>query len=431
MKRKRVFLLGFIMVAVCGIMLCNIETASGPTPYSIFTGETKSTSSLAIGKGTQTLVVSGSLPIIVSSDSGQLITISANADTTNKMQGHLKSYNINDGTMVVNVNVVIGSGTYNNWKVVLGGSGIVDTAQKRINSVKQAYTNLGFGMFLHFNMSTFDRDTCKACYSVSGEWGLANRDPKTFKPSALNCGQWADIAKSAGCKYMVLTTKHHDGFCIWPTKQTEYCVRNAGVTTDICKAFVDSARSRGMRIGFYYSIRDLTNGYSLSFIRGQLTELLSNYGEVICLWFDGWGWGPGYKAVPYDSVKAIIKSIQPNCMIVENNHEYNTTHSEIIEYEMPIDGAPPTNNIHPTEGNEPIRISFENATRKVKDQLWFWHPDGTCITMTAETIVDHLKTNNSRNASYLLDLTPDTTGTIPQCQADIMKQVGTLRGVTQ
>jgi hypothetical protein len=425
MKIQRILILGFSIFAASGIILCNIETASGPTPYETFTGETKSLSNLEIGKGTKTLVVNGSLPILVESDSGQLVTISANADTAKKMQGHLKSYSIDNGNMVVDVNVAIGSGNYKDWKVVLGGKGIVDSAQKHLDSVKQAYTNLGFGMFLHFNMSTFDRNNCEKCYSVSGEWGLANRDPKIFRPSALNCGQWADVAKSAGCKYMVLTTKHHDGFCIWPSNYTEYCVRNASVTTDVCKAFVDSARSRGMRIGFYYSIRDLTNGYQLSFIKNQLSELLTNYGEVICLWFDGWGWGPGYKAVPYDSVRALIKSIQPNCLIVENNHEFNTSHSEMIEYEMPIDGPPALSNKLPAEGNEPIRI------RTQFEPLWFWHPIGNCDIKTPESIVAQLKQNNDRNAAYLLDLTPDTSGLIPECQAAVMKQVGVLRGIAQ
>ena len=125
--------------------------------------------------------------------------------------------------------------------------------------------------------------------------------------------------------------------------------------------------------------------------------------------------------MPYDSVRAIIKSIQPNCLIVENNHEFTTVHSEMIEYEMPIDGPPPLSNRRPAEGNEPIR----------GDDCWFWHPDGNCDLMSAQEIVKQLKDNNAGNASYLLDLTPDTSGLIPQCQVNRMKEVGTLRGIPQ
>jgi alpha-L-fucosidase len=400
-------------VAAGAMLFCNIETASGPTPYLVFNGNASSTSYVSCGKGIKTYIIPAGL---VMTGIGQWVTITPTKDTTVFMSGTITSYDRNSGTLTVTITETNGFETYHDWKIVSGKTNAV------VDSVRQAYTNLKFGMFLHFNMSTFDRCCCPECYSVSGEWGLANRDPKLFNPTKLNCGQWADVAKSAGCTYMVLVTKHHDGFCNWPTKYTNYCVTNAGVTRDVVREFVDSARSRGIRVGFYYSIRDLTNGFSLSFIKGQLSELLTNYGnDIICLWFDGWGWGPGYNRVPYDTVRNLIKSIQPNCLIVENNHEFTTVHSEIIEYEMPIDGPPKLGNIRPAEGNEPIRA----------DQCWFWHPNRNCDIQSAQSIVDQLNENNSRNASYLLDLTPDTTGLIPDCQAARMKEVGQLRGVPQ
>lgn len=297
---------------------------------------------------------------------------------------------------------------------------------KKAAITKSNYTAMKFGIIFHFNMSTFDRTVCEKCYSVAGEWGLGQTSTPAaeFNPTSLDCGQWADAAKAAGAKYMVLTVKHHDGFCLWPSKYTEYSVKNAGVKTDVVKEFVDSARSRGMKVGFYYSIRDLTNGYSTPFIKNQLSELLSNYGEVTCMWFDGWGWGPGYTAVPYDAIKTYIKSIQPNCLIVENNHEYNTTHSEIIEYEMPIDGPVASNNILPAEGVDPIRLQTAQYA-----PLWFYHPLGNCEIQPPENIVDKIQQCNSRHANYLLDLTPDTTGRIPQCQVECMHSVGALRGI--
>jgi len=293
-------------------------------------------------------------------------------------------------------------------------------AASLLDSLQKAYVAMRFGMFLHFNMSTFTRNDF---YSVQGEWGLAESDDmvKEFHPTALNCGQWADVAKSAGCAYMVLVSKHHDGFCLWPSRYTSYCVTNATVTRDVVKEFTDSARIRKLKVGLYYSIRDLTNGYALDFIKGQLSELLTNYGELTCLWFDGWGWGPGYNRVPFDTVKNIVKRLQPKCLIVENNHDYAMFNTEIVEWEMPIDGPPPINNVLPAEGNEPIR----------NDKCWFWHPINQCSIMTAPEIVQDLTYNNNNSAAYLLDLTPDTTGTIPQCQVETMQEVGQLRGVIQ
>jgi alpha-L-fucosidase len=422
MKRMIVLATGLAAIIAVGfIVRCSIETASGPTPYSVFNGKTNSSSSVVIGNGTKSFIIPAGL---VMNSIGQWITIHpATGDTAAFMSGTITSYDRNSGALTVTVSATDGAGSYDNWNMALGKTMSAEEA------AKQAYVDLKFGMFYHFNMSTFDRCCCAQCYSVSGEWGKgkATAPALLFRPGALNCGQWADAAKSAGCKYMVLVTKHHDGFCLWHTQYTDYCVTNATCTTDVVRQFCDSARSRGMRVGFYYSIRDLTNGYSLSFIKAQLTELLTNYGnDILCLWFDGWGWDAGYRAVPYDTIRSCIKSLQPNCLIVENNHEFTTTHSEMLEWEMPIDGPPPLNNVRPAEGNEPIRYSSAN-----KERCWFWHPIGNCDLMPAQMIVDRLLANNKGNAAYLLDLTPDTLGLIPQCQVDRMKEVGQLLKVAQ
>ncbi len=422
MKRSMVITAIAGVLAITGLVLhCTIETASGPTPYSVFSGEGNSPSTNSIGNGWKEFTLPGSM---VFTGIDRWVTVTPNdADSTFYMKGIIKGYNRNNGTFTVNVTDFNGSGEFDSWKVVLEKS-----MEEVLDSVKQAYADLSFGMFYHFNMSTFARHSCDRCYSVSGEWGRGKNDApaQLFKPTQLDCGQWADAAKSAGCKYMVLTAKHHDGFCVWPSEYTDYCVKNASITTDVCKQFADSARSRGMRVGFYYSIRDLTNGIGLDFIKGQLTELLTNYGDVLCLWFDGWGWDAGYDRVPYDTIRALIKSIQPNCLIVENNHEFSTKHSEMLEWEMPIDGAPPVTNTKPAEGNEPIRYSPDDVER-----CWFWHPEGNCDLMTAQMIVDHLNNNNKGNAAYLLDLTPDTLGLIPDCQVERMEEVGKLIGVPQ
>ena len=425
MNGKYLYVTGLVAIVVAGaIIRCNMETASGPTPYYVYQDSTQSASSMTVGKGLKTFTLPTSQVI---NGIGRVVTVSPAGNSTVYMKGTITAYDRSSGSMTVNVIDTSGTGSYSNWRVVLGKN-----ASEILDSVKNAYVALKFGMFFHFNMSTFDRCCCgnggpgqTSCLTVSGEWGKANTPEKEFNPTHLNCGQWADAAKWAGCNYMVLVTKHHDGFCLWPTKFTKHCVSNAACTTDVVRQFCDSARSRGMRIGFYYSIRDLTNGTSLGFIKGQLTELLTNYDKnIICIWFDGWGWDAGYKMVPYDTIRDCIKRCQPNCLIVENNHEFTTTHSEMLEWEMPIDGPPPLNNTRPGEGNEPIRYSSAS-----KERCWFWHPEYNCDLMTKETIVNHLKSNNTGHAAYLLDLTPDTTGLIPDCQVQMMKDVGGLLGV--
>ena len=285
--------------------------------------------------------------------------------------------------------------------------------------LRQAYVDMKFGMFVHFNMSSFDRCCCPDCYSVSGEWGKANVDENLFHPTSLNCGQWADVAKSAGCNYMVLTTKHHDGFCLWNSSKTNHSVAHSswgGGNRDVVREFVDSARTRGLKVGFYYSIRDWTNGYSRDFIKGQITELLSNYGDIVCLWTDGWAWDIGYVRVPYDTIRNLVRSLQPHCLLVENNYYCSMKNTDIVEYELPVVGSPKTGNVLPSEGCLSIR----------SDLCWFWHPVQECNLLPAESIVKYLNDYNARNASLLLDLTPDSTGRIPQCQADRMREVGLL-----
>ncbi len=296
-----------------------------------------------------------------------------------------------------------------------------------------AYVAQQFGMFCHFNMSTFTRYNYP---TPSGEWELGNEDPDLFQPDSLNLGQWADVAKSAHCKYAVLTSKHHGGFCLWPYNgpvmnglhgiaQGSWYQNNG--QRDIVKEFVDSVRSRGMEPGLYYSVRDEHNPpsnatpalwqASIAQVKGQLTDLLSNYGDLKVIWFDGWGWYVGYVIIPYDTVANLVHylndSLGHHTIIVENNHMYKMTNTEIVEYEIPIDGPPLAKNGLPSEGNEPFRA----------DNCWFWHPMDTMVKTTT-FIMNRITAANAAYATYLLDVTPDTTGRVPQYQAQAMSDIG-------
>jgi alpha-L-fucosidase len=311
---------------------------------------------------------------------------------------------------------------------LIGTKSVADSLAKAaaiLPAAQQAYVDMKFGMFIHFNMSTFDRCCCADCRSVSGEWGYAASAsvvPDKFQPSKLDIGQWARVAKSAGMKYMVLTTKHHDGFCIWPSKWNTHGIKYsswAGGNRDILREYVDTLTKYGIKVGFYYSIWDKTQGSNVAFIKAQLTELLTNYGPITELYFDGWKWMIGYNRVPYDTIRNLIKTLQPNCLIMENNHYYSMKNTDVVTYEMPVDGPPKADNTLPSEAGQTIRL----------DKCWFWHPDEQCNIMSAQAIVDDMTMSNTRHASYLLDLTPDTVGLMPQCVVERLAEVGKLRGV--
>lgn len=146
--------------------------------------------------------------------------------------------------------------------------------------------------FLHFNMNTF----------TGREWGLGGEDPAQFDPTALDCRQWIRTLKAAGFKGAILTAKHHDGFCLWPSAYTGHSVKNSPYKDgqgDIVREFADACRAEGMKMGLYLSPWDRNRAdYGkpeyIEYYRNQLRELLTGYGDVFEVWFDGANGGDGW-----------------------------------------------------------------------------------------------------------------------------------------
>lgn len=168
-----------------------------------------------------------------------------------------------------------------------------------LDSLQQAFLDLRFGMFIHFNMPTYS----------THDWPDPFMPAAEFNPEKLDCRQWADAAVSAGMRYGCLTTKHHSGFCIWPTETTDYSVSASPCKRDVVKEYVEAFRQRGLKVCLYYSILDThhniragwaNNKEHLSFIKDQLTELLTNYGEITCLVLDGWD--AEWSRISYDDI---------------------------------------------------------------------------------------------------------------------------------
>jgi len=145
----------------------------------------------------------------------------------------------------------------------------------------------GYGMFMHFGINTFTGD----------EWSDGSTPVQKYKPSALDCDQWVRVARDAGFRYVLLTVKHHDGFCLWNSKFTDYDVAYSPVKKDVVAAVSTACKKYGVGFAIYYSLwdrhepaykdKDLTK--YVDYMVHQLTELLTGYGPVCELWFDG-GW---------------------------------------------------------------------------------------------------------------------------------------------
>ena len=193
----------------------------------------------------------------------------------------------------------------------------VDMASRLVPTPQQLeWQQMEFTAFLHFGMNTF----------TGNEWGHGTDSPELFNPSELDCEQWVKALKDGGFKMALITAKHHDGFCLWPTATTEYSVKNSPWKDgkgDVVRELRDACEKYGMKFGVYLSPWDRnaecygdSPAYNKFFIE-QLTELLSNYGEVHEVWFDGaCGEGPNGKKQEYDwtAILAKIRELQPKAV---------------------------------------------------------------------------------------------------------------------
>ena len=183
---------------------------------------------------------------------------------------------------------------------------------------QQAQINRKYGMFCHFGINTF----------ADQEWTDGTLPATLFNPTAVNADQWVLTAKAAGMRYLLLTTKHVDGFCLWPSAWTTYSVASSSVpTVDVVKLVSEACARHGIRFGIYYALWDRHepsynspdfNNYVL-YMQRQLTELMSNYGPVTELWLDG-GWQQPSDAWNIPSLYHLVKTLQPDCQFTVNGN---------------------------------------------------------------------------------------------------------------
>jgi len=195
-----------------------------------------------------------------------------------------------------------------------------DAASVRPTARQMAWFDTEFYAFIHFTVNTY----------TDMEWGLGNEDPAIFNPYDLDCDEWVETVKAAGMKGIVLTAKHHDGFCLWPSAYTEHSVKSSPWKNgqgDVVRECAEACRRGGIKFGVYLSPWDRNSPYYGTeayndYYCNQLTELLTGYGELFMIWFDGaCGEGPNGKKQVYDFPRYIelIRKYQPNAVIF-NDH---------------------------------------------------------------------------------------------------------------
>ncbi|MDD1776136.1 MAG: alpha-L-fucosidase [Candidatus Methanomethylicus sp.] len=306
---------------------------------------------------------------------------------------------------------------------------------------QQAYQQLETIGFIHFSINTF----------TGKEWGYGDESPALFNPTALNAEQWVIAAKEGGLKELILTTKHHDGFCLWPSAFTEHSVKNSPYKNgkgDVVREFVDACHKHGLKVGFYLSPWDRNHAdYGkpeyITYYKNQLTELLTQYGKVDEMWFDGANGGDGYYGgaresrtidretyYQWESIFSLVKKLQPGILIfsdagpdirwVGNEHGYaGETFWSTIDKSKLVIGASDSDylNVGDPNGNAWLIGQCDVSIRPG----WFYHPEQDSLVKSPLQLVDLYYKSVGRNGVLLLNLPPDKRGLIHETDVASLK----------
>ncbi|HEY4322223.1 MAG TPA: alpha-L-fucosidase [Gemmatimonadales bacterium] len=280
-------------------------------------------------------------------------------------------------------------------------------------------------MFVHFGMNTF----------TNREWGDGTESPTLFAPTSLDTRQWARTARAAGFKSMILTAKHHDGFCLWPTATTRHSVASSGWRDgngDVVREFVDACRAEGLRAGLYLSPWDRNASvYGDSpryndFYAAQLTELLTHYGPLSEVWFDGAnGEGPTGRKQVYDWPRtwALVRQHQPGAVIFsdagpdvrwignESGSAGETNWSMVDPAVVPFPGASGDAVIQMLQRGDPRGSVWRPGETDVSIRPgWFYHEAEDAKVRSGSDLVSLYFSSVGRNSKLLLNVPPGPDG---------------------
>ena len=301
--------------------------------------------------------------------------------------------------------------------------------------------------FLHFGVNTF----------TGREWGDGTEDPVIFNPTSLDCEQWVRTLKESGFKMAIITAKHHDGFCLWPTKTTRHSVASSswkGGKGDVVRELRDACKKYGIKFGVYLSPWDRnascygdSPAYNQFFIE-QLTELLTNYGEVHEVWFDGAnGEGPNGKKQIYDwdAILKTIRRLQPKAVTAIMGDDVRWVGNERgIGRETEWSATALTPGIYPRSGEQNKKLGIYGKAKDLggRDIVaratelfwypsevdvsirpgWFYHADQDKQVKSLNHLTDIYFKSVGYNSVLLLNIPPDLRGVINENDVQRLKE---------
>jgi alpha-L-fucosidase len=325
----------------------------------------------------------------------------------------------------------------------------IELASHVVPSDKQlAWQKMELTAFLHFGMNTF----------TDSEWGSGNDSPELFNPTELDCEQWVTTLKEAGFKMVILTAKHHDGFCLWPTATTEYSVKNSPWKEgkgDVVAELRKACHKHNMKFGFYLSPWDRnaecygdSPAYNKFFV-AQLTELLTNYGRVDEVWLDGaCGEGPNGKQQAYDwtSILQTIDRLQPHAVTAIMGDDVRWVGNEggkgrTTEWSAtPFTPKSLDNSVIANEALNIDEMSKDLGSRELLSRAtdiywypsevdvsirpgWFYHDWQDDEVRTLANLVEIYFSSVGRNSVLLLNIPPDRRGKIHEIDVQRLKEL--------
>ncbi|MBK5278433.1 MAG: alpha-L-fucosidase [Bacteroidia bacterium] len=301
------------------------------------------------------------------------------------------------------------------------------------NESQMAWHEMEMNAFVHFTTNTF----------TGKEWGYGDEKESVFNPSEFNADQWVSTFKETGFKGVILTCKHHDGFCLWPSQFTEHSVKNSPWENgkgDVVRAVSEACKKYGLKFGVYVSPWDRnhkdygTQPY-IDYYRNQLTELFTNYGPVFEMWFDGANGGDGFYggkrekrsingATYYDwpATLELVREMEPNIIFfsdagpgvrwvgnergVAGETNWNTISPDTLFAGKA--GIEKLLNVGSETGNRWIPAEVDVSIRKG----WFYHAEEDSLVKSPEKLLDIYLTSVGRGSTLLLNIPPDRRGLI-------------------
>ena len=333
--------------------------------------------------------------------------------------------------------------------------GAAATGRAVVPSPRQlAYQEKQLGAFLHFGLPTYAKTPAE--YASVFPYNPGMPDASRFNPVQLDAEQWVRTAQSFGARHLVFPAKHHDGFCLWPTKTTEYCVRNTpwkGGRGDVVRELADACKKRGMPLGLYCSPADKHYGcFSTDkrvlvgdrdayfrFYQRQLEELLTGYGEVVMVWFDGWCDPFGHNVIdpktgqvigpgPYEeALVALVRRLQPGAVVFRCHSSRSDLRG--VGNEDGTSPYPIWNVVRKGEGPKLQLPADAEGWHFCESDIrtrptWAWQPNSDDKLISVDRLVKVYYGSIGHGANILINLTPDPRGLIPEVEAQRMADFG-------